>query len=157
MGDSFITIDRNTPMLLPPDLREWVPSDDMVHFVLEAVADIPLSAFQVNRRGSGDRQFPPRAMLALLIYCYANGVFGSRRIERATYRDVAVRYLMADTHPDHSTICLFRRQNVQAVMRLCRIGQKNPVRVRVFSLYGSVDEHVTDVLTNKTRELAKIL
>lgn len=48
-------------------------------------------------------------------------------------------------------------QNAQAVMRLCRIGQKNPVRARVFSLYGSVDERVQDVLTDKTRELAKIL
>ena len=48
-------------------------------------------------------------------------------------------------------------QNAQAVMRLCRIGQKNPVRARVFSLFGSVDERVTDVLTDKTRELAKIL
>lgn len=48
-------------------------------------------------------------------------------------------------------------QNLQAVMRLCRIGQKNPVRARIFSLYGSVDERVNDVLTDKIRELAKIL
>ena len=47
--------------------------------------------------------------------------------------------------------------NAQAVMRLCRIGQKNPVRARVYSLYGSVDERVQDVLTDKVRELAKIL
>jgi transposase len=31
-------------------------------------------------------------MLALLIYCYANGIFSSRRIERATHRDIGVRY-----------------------------------------------------------------
>ena len=48
-------------------------------------------------------------------------------------------------------------QNAQAIMRLCRIGQKNPVRARIFSLYNSVDEHVQDVLTKKMRELAKIL
>jgi hypothetical protein len=54
-------------------------------------------------------------MLALLIYCYANGVFGSRRIERATYRDIGARYLTADTHPDHDTICKFRRENVGAI------------------------------------------
>jgi hypothetical protein len=54
-------------------------------------------------------------MLALLIYCYANGVFGSRRIERATYRDIGARYLTADTHPDHDTICKFRRENFEAV------------------------------------------
>jgi molybdenum-dependent DNA-binding transcriptional regulator ModE len=50
-------------------------------------------------------------MLALLIYCYANGIFSSRRIERATYRDLGVRFLTGDTHPDHDTICSFRRRN----------------------------------------------
>ena len=98
-------------MLLPPDLREWIPEDDMVHFVLEAVKGVHLSNFRINRRGSGDRQYPPKMMLALLIYCYANGTFSSRRIERATHRDIAVRYITADTHPDHTTISEFRRRN----------------------------------------------
>ena len=101
MAARFKNIDRHTPMLLPPDLREWVAEDDLVHFVIEAVERLPLSAFAVNHKGCGDEQFPPHLMLALLIYCYANGLFGSRRIERATYRDVAVRSLCADHHPDH--------------------------------------------------------
>ncbi|MFT5108736.1 MAG: transposase [Pseudoalteromonas tetraodonis] len=54
-------------------------------------------------------------MLALLIYCYANRVFSSRKIERATYRDVCVSYLTGDTHPDHDTICTFRRNNFKAI------------------------------------------
>ena len=115
MAARFINIDRQTTLLLPPDLRDWVAEDDLVHFVIEAVERLPLSTFAVNERGSGDPQFPPAMMLALLIYCYANGLFGSRRIERATYRDVAVRYLCADTHPDHDTICTFRRNNLEAV------------------------------------------
>ncbi len=101
-------------MLLPPDLREWIPEDDMVHFVLEAVKGVAISNFQINHRGSGDRQYPPRMMLALLIYSYANGIFSSRRIERATYRDIAVRYITANTHPDHTTISEFRRRNAAA-------------------------------------------
>jgi len=113
--NNFVQADPNQPLLLPIDLREWVPADDMVHFVLEAVEQVPLDCFQVNRRGSGSKQYHPRMMLALLIYCYANGVFGSRRIESATYRDIAVRYLCADTHPDHDTICKFRRENVDAI------------------------------------------
>ena len=48
-------------------------------------------------------------MLALLIYSYANGIFSSRRIERATHRDVAVRFVAANLHPDHDTIAAFRR------------------------------------------------
>jgi hypothetical protein len=54
-------------------------------------------------------------MLALLLYCYSHGVFSSRRIERATYRDVAVRYICANRHPDHDTICTFRVRNKDAI------------------------------------------
>jgi len=50
-------------------------------------------------------------MLALLVYCYANGVFSSRRIERATHRDLGVRFVAANLHPDHDTIAAFRRAN----------------------------------------------
>lgn len=102
-------------MLLPPDLRAWVPEDDMVHFVIEAVEGMNLPTLKINRRGSGSEQYPPKMVLALLIYCYANGVFSSRRIERATWRDIAVRFLTGDTHPDHDTICRFRRENFEAV------------------------------------------
>ena len=89
--------------------------DDLVHFVIEAVERLPLSAFVVNHKGTGDAPFPPHLLLALLIYSYANGVFGSRRIKRATDRDVAVRDLRAGTHPDHDPICTFRRRNLEAV------------------------------------------
>jgi hypothetical protein len=53
-------------------------------------------------------------MLALLIYCYATGRFGSRTIEAATHSDVAVRFICANTHPDHDSICTFRRENKAA-------------------------------------------
>ena len=75
----------------------------------------PMRSFQVNDRGTGSAQYHPQTMLALLIYCYANGIFGSRRIERATYRDIGVRYVTANCHPDHDTICKFRRENFEAV------------------------------------------
>jgi transposase len=65
----------------------------------------------VNTRGTGDAEYPPSMMVSLLIYCYATGVFGSRRIEQATYDNVAIRFITGDTHPDHDTICTFRREN----------------------------------------------
>ena len=115
MAHRFKNIDRNTPLLLPPDLRDWVAEDDLVHFVISAVDRLPLSTFAVNHKGCGDEQYPPHMMLALLLYGYANGIFSSRRIERATYRDVAVRYLCDNHHPDHDTLCAFRRNNLEAI------------------------------------------
>ena len=85
-----------------------------MHFILDAVEQLPITDFRVNERGSGSEQYPPRMMLALLIYCYATGRFGSRTIEAASYSDVAVRYLCANYHPDHDSICAFRTANKQA-------------------------------------------
>ena len=109
-----VDLDRQTPMFLPYDLREWVPEGHIVHFILEAVEQIPTSDFRLNTRGSGSEQYPPSMMLALLIYAYTTGRFGSRMIEAASYSDVAVRYLCANPHPDHSSICEFRTVNERA-------------------------------------------
>ena len=111
----FVGSNREQRFLLPPDLRDWIPEDDLAHFVLEAVERVGMDRFKVNERGTGDAQYHPRMMLALLIYCYANGIFSSRRIERATHRDIGVRFVAANTHPDHDTICKFRRENGSAV------------------------------------------
>ena len=115
MASRLVNVDRDTPMLLPVDLRQWVPETDLVHLVIETVDSMRLPSLSVNPRGSGSEQYPPHMMLALLIYCYANRLFASRRIERATYRDLGVRYLTGDTHPDHDTICDFRLKNRQVI------------------------------------------
>jgi len=118
LGPRFQNLDRDTPRLLPPNLRDWLPAAPLVHFVLDAVETLDLRGFRVNERGPGDEPFPPSVMLALLIYGYATGPFSSRRIEQATHDSVPVRVLTADPHPDHDTLCTFRRQN-QALCTEC--------------------------------------
>lgn len=116
MAARFVSIDHDTPLLLPPDLREWVPQGHLVHFIMDAVGLLKLAEARVNHRGTGDAQYPPGMMLGLLLYSYATGTFSSRKIEGLTYDSVAVRYLCADTHPDHDSICKFRRDN-EALLR----------------------------------------
>lgn len=53
MGAKFVSVDRNQPLLLPPDLREWVPDEDLVHFLLAAVEELDVSVFRMNDRGTG--------------------------------------------------------------------------------------------------------
>lgn len=142
MSNRFVNVDRDTPMLLPADLRDWVPADDMVHFVLEVVDRVPESTFKVNRRGSGSPQYPPHMMTALLIYCYSQGVCSSRRIERATWHNIAVRYLTGDTHPDHDTICTFRREHREEIkevfLEVLRLaGELGVVKIGTVSVDGT--------------------
>jgi hypothetical protein len=53
MATRFVNLDRETPMFLPYDLREWVPEGHVVHFILDAVEQIPTAHFSANLRGTG--------------------------------------------------------------------------------------------------------
>jgi len=98
---------------LPPDIREWVPQGHIANYIMEAVETINPQKFSFNERGTGSKQYPPSMMLSLLIYCYSIGVFSGRKIELLTHESVVVRVICAGTHPDHDTLCAFRRQNLE--------------------------------------------
>jgi transposase len=103
------------PLLLSPDVRRWLPDDHLVWFVIDLVGQLDLSDIEAQlqaKDGRGTRPFDPKMMMALLMYAYAVGVFSSRKIERASYEDLAFRVLLADNHPDHDTIATFRRQHL---------------------------------------------
>ena len=155
MGPRFVNIDRDTPLLLPPNLRDWVPADHLAHFVVDAVEALDLRRVKVNVRGTGDEQYPPAMMLSLLIYSYAKGTFGSRRIEQSTYDDVAVRLITADTHPDHDTICTFRRENPallsESFVQVLQMAQELKV-LKFGQITVSVDG--TKVLANASKHAA---
>jgi hypothetical protein len=44
MPARFVDLDRQTPMFLPYELREWVPAGHIVHFILDAVEQRPIQA-----------------------------------------------------------------------------------------------------------------
>jgi transposase len=95
---SFVAFNRSQAFLLPADLKDWLPEDDVAHLVVAAVDRVRFGAFRVNPQAGGTPQYHPRLMLALLIYSYANDLFSSRRIERATQRDVGVNLPRMNGH-----------------------------------------------------------
>src|SRR5882724_7997697 len=153
MAARLINLDRQTPMFLPCDLREWVPQEHIVHFILDAVEQLPTGHFQVNDRGTGSEQYPPTMMLALLIYCYATGRFGSRTIEAATYSDVAVRYLCANLHPDHSSICEFRVVN-EAAFNAAFVSVLQLAQQLKFTKVGAISVDGTKIQANASKHAA---
>lgn len=107
--------------LLPPSMRDWLPEGHLVYFLLDVVEGLDLSAIdQVYQKKDprGERPWNPRMMVALLLYGYCLGVRSSRRLEKATYEDVAFRVLTGGTHPDHSSIADFRKTHLDAISAL---------------------------------------
>lgn len=114
----FRQCDRNTAYLLPPSVDEWLPEDHLARFVVDIVDQLDLSAMTRQYRGAGSAAYHPAMLLALLIYGYATGTYSSRRIEQASYDSLAFRYIAANTHPDHDTLCTFRqrfRKDIEAL------------------------------------------
>jgi transposase len=155
MAARFVTIDYDTPLLLPPNLREWVPAGHLAHFILDAVEELDLRQVRVNERGTGSEQYPPRMLLALLLYCYATGVFSSRRIEQATWDSVPVRMICGDTHTDHDTICTFRREN-RALLQETFVRVLELAQALKFLQVGQITVAVdgTKVLANASKHAA---
>ncbi len=123
MAREFRAVDRETPMLLPPDLREWLPEDHLAYLVLGLVDQFDLSAVikAYPRGGAGREAFDPAMLTGLLIYAYSQGLRSSRQIERGCVTDVAMRMLAAQQRPDHTTIARFRKRHAVALADL--LGQ----------------------------------
>src|ERR1700742_2605335 len=115
---NFRPVDRNTGFLLPPSVDEWLPERHLARFGVEVIARLDLRAMIGSSRGSGEASYHPTILLGILIYGYATGVFSSRKLERASYDSVALRFIAANQHPDHDTIAAFRRRFLKQIENL---------------------------------------
>jgi transposase len=130
MSFRFRSCSLEQEYLLPPSIQEWLPATHLARFIGEVVEGLDLKAIlrhYERKDGRGAEAYHPTMLTRLLVYGYCVGVASSRRIERATYDDVAFRFLASDQHPDHDTIANFRRHHREAlgelfvqVLALCR-------------------------------------
>ena len=136
MAQNFIECRREQGFLLPPDVREWLPADHLAWFVIDAVAEMDLSAFYGAYRadGHGRAAYEPSLMVALILYAFASRVRSSRAIECHCRQDVAYRVITGNLVPDHATIARFICRHERAlaelfaeVLKLCdRAGLVKP-------------------------------
>jgi transposase len=111
----YLTGDRTQQFLLPPDMRDWLPADHLVWFVIEVMGRLELSAFE--QRGDdlrGRRAYDPEVLATLLVYAYCVGERSSRRIERRCHEDIAFRVAAANLAPDHTTLSRFIKDHADA-------------------------------------------
>ena len=68
MPTTFRAYQPNQPLLLPPDLQEWVPPGHLAHHVSDVVDALDLTAFYAPYEGDGRRNAPyePSMMVKVL-------------------------------------------------------------------------------------------
>ncbi len=138
----FIPLDRDTQFLFPPSVQEWLPEDHLARFIVDIVEQLDLSGLEQSYAGRGSDAHHPAMLVALLLYGYATGTFSSRALERASYDSIAVRYITANTHPDHDTINSFRKRFLKQIETifiqvLCYAQMMGMLKLGTVSLDGT--------------------
>jgi transposase len=120
--------DRDQMQLLPPSIEEYVTPADPVRAYNAFVDSLSLDELGIiwDEHKVGNSEYDPKAMIKLLVYGYSYGLRSSRKLEMATYHNLAFIWLMGDLKPDHKTIARFRKNNrnvlkniLKQCVRLC--------------------------------------
>src|SRR5260370_28526055 len=130
MSKRFRECSLDQPFVMASSFEGWLAENPLARFIAEVTDTLDLGEIYADyerKDGRGLAAYHPLMLTRLLLYGYATGRTSSRRIEQATYDDVAFRYLAADQHPDHDTIAQFRQRHLQALaglfvqaLRLCQ-------------------------------------
>src|SRR4029077_2845127 len=139
MSKHFRPWNIDQTLLLPPNVRDFVPKDHVSRFIVELVREsLDLKAIMCSYvRGLGQPPFDPRMMVSLLLHGYASGLYSSRRIARACCERNDFVMIVALDPPDSRTISDFRKRHLKAlgalflqVLKLCETAGAGQTRSR---------------------------
>ena len=120
MGKTYRPYQPEQALLLPPDLRDWLPEGHLAYFVSDLADELDLSAIEAHYEAEkrGQPPYHPRLMVKLLVYGYCVGVRSSRKMAQRLDEDVALRALAAGNRPDFRTLSDFRKIHLEALSGL---------------------------------------
>ena len=112
----FKEYNQGQMMLLPPDIRDIIPSDHICYIINDVVDNMDISLIEKTYLNGTDiggaSAFSPRMLIKTIFYAYSCGIRSSRLIEKRCREDLVFRYLCAGACLDHSTVNLFRRKRL---------------------------------------------
>ena len=129
MSKIFRAWDVDEVWLFPASVQDFVPPGHIAHLIRETVRE-GLDLRAILSQYDEERGYPPYhpgMMTALLLYAYSQGIYSSRRIDRACHERVDFMAVTGLSYPDFRTISEFRKRHLGAlsglfvqVLGLCR-------------------------------------
>ncbi len=108
--------------LFPESLEDYIAEDNSIRVVDAFVNKLDLKQLGFDRAepsATGRPGYQPSMMLKIYVYGYLNRIQSSRRLERESHRNVELIWLTGRLMPDFKTIADFRKDNRQAIRRVC--------------------------------------
>src|SRR5262252_316113 len=114
---------RSQATLFPDTLEDYIADDNPVRIVDAFVDELDLLKLGfdgMEPEPTGRPAYHPASLLKIYVYGYLNRIQSSRRLERECQRNVELIWLTARLAPDFKTIADFRKDNGEAIRRVCR-------------------------------------
>jgi len=108
--------------LFPESLDDYIAEDNAVRVVDAFIDKLDLKKLDFDRAEPSETGRPgylPATMLKIYVYGYLNRIQSSRRLERESHRNVELIWLTGRLMPAFKTIADFRKDNRQAIRRVC--------------------------------------
>ena len=115
--------DRTQSVLFPERLDDWIHEDSTVRVIDVFVDELDLRKLGFERAdpaSTGRPGYSPATLLKIYVYGYLNRVQSSRRLETEAQRNLELLWLTGRLAPDFKTIADFRRDNGEAIRKVCK-------------------------------------
>ena len=116
-------IDRDQMTLLPEVLDDYISKENPVLFIdayIDSLDPVRFGFTHSEPKEKGRMPYNPADLLKLYVYGYLNRIRSSRRLDKATYQNIELMWLLRRLHPDFKTIADFRKDNLQPIKKVCR-------------------------------------
>ena len=123
MGRYVECQDRTQSVLFPERLDDWIDEDSTVRVIDVFVDELDLKKLGFERAdpaATGRPAYSPATLLKIYVYGYLNRVQSSRRLETEAQRNLELIWLTGRLAPDFKTIADFRRDNGEAIRKVCK-------------------------------------
>jgi transposase len=120
MGKTYRFYDQKQSLLLPPNIKDWLPQGHLALFISDIIDELDLNPIYsyYEKEDRGAPPYNPRMMTKVLFYAYCTGVQSSRKIEKKQVEDIGFRYLTANNFPNFRTISDFRKNHIDTLEHL---------------------------------------
>ena len=108
--DSPVEFDQH--LLFPTNIFDLLPKDHDCYIYEAIFQSINTSEVEKQYHHLGQHAYPPRLIIAILIYAYSHGVFSSREIEKRCRQDLAFMYISQMNCPNFRVLGDFRKDNL---------------------------------------------
>lgn len=114
----YTKISGNYQLSLPLDFETFIPEDDSVRLLSHILEGLNYKKLYQAYSSTGRKPVvEPKVLFKVITYAFMNGIYSTRKIERACKRDINFLWLLQGYKaPDHSTIARFIKEFLETAM-----------------------------------------